>query len=79
MNIKFNMPELLIVFSLLMYPQSFAFAMTAFSLGVLGRLFQYMLDYSTEMKQTESLNENLNEAADALKNLFGSHGKQDSV
>jgi hypothetical protein len=76
MNIEFSMPELLVVFSLLMYSQSFTFALVAFSLGLTGRMLQYIIDYGADMKKAESINENLDEAANVLKNLFGNHGNE---
>lgn len=70
MNIKFSMPELLVLFSLLMYSQSFWFAVISFNLGLLARIIDYIMDYSAELKKAETINENISEAAESLKNMF---------
>ena len=70
MKFKFAMPELLIVFSLFMFSQSFWFAIIAFSLGVISRTFEYVLTWSLEQKKAEAINEEITNAADALKNIF---------
>ena len=70
MNIKFEMPEVLVVFSLFMYSQSFPFAVTAFVLGVLGRVSNYLLEYSAELKKAEAINSNIDELGTAFKDLF---------
>ena len=71
MNIKFSMPELLVLFSLIMYSQSFTFSVLAFSLGLVGRIFVYLLDYAVEQKKAESMKEDINEVANAFKGMFG--------
>ena len=71
MKIKLAMPEVLVIFSLFMYDQSFTFAVTAFALGVLGRISNYLLEYSTELKKTEAINQNIDELGTAFKDLFG--------
>ena len=76
MNIKFSMPELLVLFSLFMYSQSFTFAVTAFSLGIFGRIIVYLMDYSTEMKKAESAKESVNEAVDAFASIFNVNKKE---
>ena len=76
MNIKFSMPELLVLFSLFMYSQSFTFAIVAFTLGLLGRIIVYIMDYSVEMKQAESAKESVNEAVDAFASIFNGNKKE---
>ena len=70
MKLKIGMPEFLILFSLLMYPQSFWFSIIAFGLGTLGRVFDYTLEYNLEHKKTEALNSEITNAADAIRNIF---------
>ena len=70
MKVKFGMPELLILFSLFMFAQSFWFSVAAFSLGTLARVFDYVLHWSLEQKKAEALNEEITNAADAIKNIF---------
>tara|TARA_Y100000593_G_scaffold50967_1_gene95784 strand:+ start:6387 stop:6620 length:234 start_codon:yes stop_codon:yes gene_type:complete len=76
MNIKFSMPELLILFSLFMYPQSFTFAVAAFCFGLLGRIIDYLMEYSVEMKKAESAKESVNEAVDAFTSIFNAGKKE---
>jgi len=75
MQLKFGMPELLVIFSLFMYSQSFSFSVTAFVLGLLGRISSYLIDYSSEMKKAEAINQNIDELGTAFKDLFS--GKKD--
>jgi len=76
MNIKFSMPELLVLFSLMMYSQSFSFSVAAFTLGLLGRVLVYLVDYSVEIKKAESAQEGLKEAADAFTSIFNGNKKE---
>ena len=69
-NIKFAMPELLVVCSLFLYSQSFWFSIISFTLGVLARFIEYVLTWSAEQKKAEAINEEFNNAAETLKNLF---------
>jgi len=69
-NIKFSMPELLVVVSLFLYSQSFWFSIIAFSLGVLSRFMEYILNWSLEQKKAEAINEEITGAAEALKSIF---------
>lgn len=71
MEIKIGMPEILVLFALVIYPQSFTFSATAFCLGLLGRIFSYVMNYSIEMKKTESLNQSVDELGNAFKDMFG--------
>ena len=71
MNIKLGMPELLIIFSLVMYSQSFYFSIVSFCLGIFARFFSYVLDYSTELKKTEAINQSVDDLGSAFKDLFG--------
>ena len=77
MNIKFSMPELLVLFSLVMYSQSFSFSVLAFCLGLTGRIIVYLLDYAVEQKKAESIKEDFGEVASALKDLFGVKDNKD--
>tara|TARA_B100000676_G_C17892501_1_gene740021 strand:- start:597 stop:821 length:225 start_codon:yes stop_codon:yes gene_type:complete len=71
MNLKISMPEILVLFSLFMYSQSFTFSVTAFCLGLFGRIFSYLIDYSTEVKKAEAINNSVDELGTAFKDLFG--------
>lgn len=73
MNLKIGMPEILVLFSLFMYGQSFTFAVIAFCLGMSGRICAYLMDYSTEMKKAEVLNQSADEIGSALKGIFGAN------
>ena len=75
MQLKFGMPELLVIFSLFMYSQSFSFSVAAFVLGLLGRMSSYLIDYSSEMKKAEAINQNIDELGTAFKDMFS--GKKD--
>ena len=75
MQIKLGMPEILVIFSLFMYSQSFSFAITAFVLGLLARVSNYLLEYSAEMKKAEAVSQNIDELGTAFKDLFS--GKKD--
>jgi len=75
MDIKIGMPEILVVFALVIYSQSFTFAATAFCLGLLGRVFSYVMNYSIEMKKAEAINQNVDDLGNAFKDLF--NGKKD--
>ena len=70
MKLKFGMPEVLILFSLFMYTQSFWVSVISFVLGVTGRLFDYVLHWSLEQKKAEAINSEINNAADAIRNIF---------
>jgi len=73
MNIKFSMPELLVLFSLFMYSQSFWFAVGAFTLGVISRLTVYLLDYGKELKRAENLSNGLDELSATVKDMLGAN------
>ena len=77
MNLKFGMPELLVLFALFMYSQSFWFSIVAFCLGLFGRIVQYLMDYNTEFKKAEALNQSVDELGTAFKDLFS--GNKDKV
>ena len=70
MKLKLGMPEVLVLFSLFMFSQSFWFSVIAFSLGVLGRFFDFVMEKSLEQKKTEAINSEINNAADAIRNMF---------
>lgn len=75
MDIKIGMPEILVVFAFVIYSQSFTFSAIAFCLGLLGRIFSYVMEYSIEMKKAETFNQNVDELGTAFKDLFS--GKKD--
>ena len=64
------MPELLVTVSLFLYSQSFWFSIIAFSLGVTSRFMEYILNWSIEQKKAEAISNELNGAAETLKNIF---------
>jgi hypothetical protein len=70
MNIKLSMPEILIIFSLMMYPLSVPFSILAFALGLIARIIDYLMSYSEKLKKSESINESVEEVAEVLKGLF---------
>ena len=70
MQIKLGMPEILILFSLVVYTQSFYFSVASFVLGISGRLIEYLMNYGIEMKRAESVNQNLDELGTAFKDFF---------
>ena len=71
MQLKIGMPEILVLFSLLIYSNSFTFSIIAFCLGLSGRLFDYITQYSIEMKKAEAVNQNIEDMGQALSGLFG--------
>ena len=75
MDIKIGMPEILVVFALVIYSQSFTFSAVAFCLGLLGRILSYIMDYSVEMKKAESINQSVNDLGEAFNGILG--GKKD--
>ena len=75
MDIKLGMPEVLVVFALIIYPQSFTFASVAFCLGLLGRTMSYVMNYSIEMKKAESINQSVNDLGEAFNGIFGGDKK----
>ena len=75
MDIKIGMPEILVVFAFVIYSQSFTFSAIAFCLGLLGRIFSYVMEYSIEMKKAETLNQNIEDIGTAFKDVFS--GKKD--
>lgn len=75
MNVKLGMPEVLVVFALFMYSQSFWFSVCAFMLGVIGRGSVYLLDYGKEIKRTENISNGLDEFATSVKEMLGANKK----
>ncbi len=73
MNIKIAMPEVLVIFSIFMYSQSFWFSVIAFCLGLLARIFSYVLEFHEKQAQTQSIKEGADEVANALKGIFNSN------
>ena len=76
MQIKFSMPEILVIFSLVMYDQSFTFSTIAFCLGVIARLLDYVMQYSIDLKKAESINQSVDELGTAFKGIFGDLDKK---
>ena len=74
MKIKIAMPEILVLFSLLMYTQSFTFSIVAFVLGLTGRIFSYVMDFHEKQTQAQSVKEGVDEMAEALKGIFKGDG-----
>lgn len=70
MNIKIGMPEILVIFSLMIYTHSYTFSCIAFVLGVLARIIQHLMDYSEKLKKAETLSNSVEEAQEVLKDLF---------
>jgi len=70
MYIKISMPEILIIFSLFMYSQSFNLAMTAFVLGIAGRLFGYLLEFQEKQAQSNLTKDSVEEVATVIKDIF---------
>ena len=70
MNLKFGMPEVLVLFALFMFSQSFWFSVVSFCLGLLGRIIQYLMDYNTEIKKAEAINQSVDDLGTAFKDLF---------
>ena len=70
MKLKIGMPEVLVLFSLFMFEMSFWFSIISFSLGVLGRIVEYITNYSIEMKKAESINQSVDDLGNAFKDLF---------
>ena len=66
MQVKIGMPEILVLFSLVMYSQSFTFSIIAFCLGLFSRLGTYLIDYGTEQKKVEAINQTAEEFGSAL-------------
>ena len=50
-NLNFGMPELLVVYSAYMFSQHMTTALTALGLGIIGRVFQTMVEHGTDKKQ----------------------------
>ena len=71
MQLKIGMPEILVLFSLIIYSNSFTFSLVAFCLGIAGRIFDYVSQYTIEMKKAEAMNQNIEEMGQALSGLFG--------
>ena len=70
MKLKLGMPEVLVLFSLFMFEMSFWFSIVSFSLGVFGRVVDYITNYSLEMKKAESINQSVDDLGNAFKDLF---------
>ena len=70
MQVKLGMPEILVIFSLIMYSQSFTFSVIAFCLGLFSRLGTYLISYGQEMKKAEAINNTAEELGTAFKDIF---------
>ena len=58
------------IFSLFMFPQSWGFAVTAFCLGVISKLFHYALEFHHRSEQAKVISEAGEELGDAFSKLF---------
>ena len=70
MQIKLAMPEILVLFSLFMYSQSYTFSVIAFCLGLFARVGSYLIEYGTEVKKAEALNQSAEDLGSAFKEVF---------
>ena len=75
MQVKLGMPEILVIFSLLMYPQSFVFSITAFCLGVFSRVGSYLIEYGSEMKKAEAISKSAEGLEDVFKDVLNGFSK----
>ena len=73
MQVKLGMPEILVIFSLLMYSQSFTFSIIAFCLGVFSRVAAYLVDYGQETKKVEAINQTAEDFSSVLTGLFSAN------
>jgi len=73
MQVKLGMPEVLVIFSLLMFSQSFSFSIIAFCLGVFSRVGSYLVEYGQELKKAEAINQTAEEFSSALTGLFSAN------
>ena len=73
MQVKLGMPEILVIFSLLMFSQSFSFSIIAFCLGVFSRVGSYLVEYGQELKKAEAINQTAEEFSSALAGLFSAN------
>ena len=71
MQVKLGMPEILIIFSLIMYSQSFTFSVIAFCLGLVSRSCVSLLEHGVEAKKAEALNNTAEELGQQFKDIFG--------
>jgi len=51
MNIRFGMPEILVIFSMLLYQSSQTFSIIAFIMGVLASVVVYAINFKDEEKE----------------------------
>tara|TARA_A100001011_G_scaffold334405_1_gene362731 strand:- start:1580 stop:1828 length:249 start_codon:yes stop_codon:yes gene_type:complete len=76
-KIKFGMPEILIVFSCLMYSSSFWFSVTAFCLGVLSRLASFLIEYNEKQERSKHISSEVEKAQKTLSNFLNVVGGKD--
>ena len=74
MKIKFGMPEALVIFSVLMYSNSFWFSVIAFCLGVLSSLASFLIEYSEKQEQSKQLTDEAAKAQKTLSNFLSRIG-----
>ena len=70
MNVKLGMPEVLVLFSLFMYSQNFWFSIIAFTAGVLGRFFTYILEVGVKAKIAEQKKQDVDSVTEFVKDIF---------
>jgi len=73
-KINIGMPEILIIFSLFMYSQSFWFSVIAFSIGVISRLCAVALDRAEEQEKIKKTSEIIEQSADKFTAFLATLG-----
>ena len=66
MKIQLGMPELLIVFSLVIYSQAIWFSIIAFCLGLSGRILSFCLEWQQKIERTKENSKMVSELAETL-------------
>jgi len=75
MNVKLGMPEVLVLFSLMMYSQNYWFSVIAFTAGLLARFCSYILEVGKAQKLSEQKMQEVENVTDFVKDIF-SHEKK---
>ena len=68
-RITFGMPELLIVFSFLMFPTSKWFAIIAFSMGVFGKLSSMALEINKKDEEEKKAQESIDKFGNVIAQI----------
>jgi len=69
-QINFGMPELLVVFSFLMFPMSKWFAITAFVLGVLGKFASIAMELNNKDEESKKSQETFEKLGGVLTQVL---------